>query len=210
MAITKRSELEAAIAGWIDRADLTARIPEFIMLCEARLNRVLRCADMVKRKTAQTDQDFISLPTDWLEMISLEMTGAPPGWPSVRYMDPAELIEYRSVSVPYFPDRFTLTGKAVEFAPAPHAIVDFDIHYYAKVTLDTEGNAVNWLLTKAPDVYLFGSLDQASLYLKNDPRAAMWKNRFDESIAELVLTYERTNMSGSRLNRTGGMNVPLR
>jgi hypothetical protein len=42
MAITTYAELQAAAANWLVRGDLTARIPEFITLAEARLNRVLR------------------------------------------------------------------------------------------------------------------------------------------------------------------------
>jgi hypothetical protein len=42
MAITTNAELESALAGWLDRSDLTARIPDFVTLCEARVNRKLR------------------------------------------------------------------------------------------------------------------------------------------------------------------------
>ena len=42
MAITTYVELQAAAANWLVRADLTTRIPEFIALAEARLNRTLR------------------------------------------------------------------------------------------------------------------------------------------------------------------------
>lgn len=42
MTITTYAGLQAAAANWLVRSDLTARIPEFISLAEARLNRVLR------------------------------------------------------------------------------------------------------------------------------------------------------------------------
>jgi hypothetical protein len=42
MAISTYTELQAAIPNWLGgRADLTLRIPEFITLCEAKLNRTL-------------------------------------------------------------------------------------------------------------------------------------------------------------------------
>ena len=39
MSITNYSELQAASADWLNRSDLTAAIPDFISLVDARLNR---------------------------------------------------------------------------------------------------------------------------------------------------------------------------
>ena len=36
-------ELKANIAAWLDRTDLTDKIPTFISLAEAKFFRVLRC-----------------------------------------------------------------------------------------------------------------------------------------------------------------------
>ena len=46
MAISTYTELQTAVANWLDRDDLTARIPEFIALTEARFNRLLRVRSM--------------------------------------------------------------------------------------------------------------------------------------------------------------------
>jgi len=46
MAISTFAELKTAAANWLDRSDLTDRIPEFIALAEARFNRILRIRDM--------------------------------------------------------------------------------------------------------------------------------------------------------------------
>jgi hypothetical protein len=40
MAINNYTELVAAIAEWLARDDLTARIPDFVTLAEAKINRV--------------------------------------------------------------------------------------------------------------------------------------------------------------------------
>ena len=52
MAISTFAELKTAAANWLDRSDLTDRIPEFIALAEARFNRVLRIRDMETVSTA--------------------------------------------------------------------------------------------------------------------------------------------------------------
>ena len=46
MAINSYSSLQTAVANWLDRSDLTDRIPEFIDLAEARINRALRVTFM--------------------------------------------------------------------------------------------------------------------------------------------------------------------
>ena len=42
MALSNYSELQSAVADWLERGDLTARIPDFIRLAEVQLNRLLR------------------------------------------------------------------------------------------------------------------------------------------------------------------------
>lgn len=44
--INDNATLQAAIAGWLARSDLTASIPDFIQLGEARINRELRTRQM--------------------------------------------------------------------------------------------------------------------------------------------------------------------
>ena len=46
MAINTYSTLQTAVANWLDRNDLTDRIPEFISLAEATFNRTLRLRAM--------------------------------------------------------------------------------------------------------------------------------------------------------------------
>ena len=47
MAISTKAELHTAVANWLNRSDLTDRIPEFISLAEAGFNRNLRVRDML-------------------------------------------------------------------------------------------------------------------------------------------------------------------
>ena len=68
MALGTFTELKDAIADWLDRSDLTARIPDFIALAEARINRELRIRPMEVRSTmyatVRTKQYFN--PARWL------------------------------------------------------------------------------------------------------------------------------------------------
>ena len=68
------SELKTRIASYLNRSDLTSELDGFIDQTEAELNRRLRAADMVKRATATAELQYLSLPTDWLEVINVEIT----------------------------------------------------------------------------------------------------------------------------------------
>jgi len=70
MAISTYSELTTAVANWLDRDDLTLRIPEFIALAEAKFNRTLRLRSMEAKYTADTvaGQRNLALPTGYIQM----------------------------------------------------------------------------------------------------------------------------------------------
>ena len=46
----------------------------FIDQTEAELNRRLRTKEMIKRATATADSQYLSVPSDWLEAINIEIT----------------------------------------------------------------------------------------------------------------------------------------
>ena len=79
MAISTYSELQTAVANWLNRDDLTDRIPEFITLAEARFNRALRIRAMEGLYTASTvkDQRNYNLPTNYLQMRSFRINQDP-------------------------------------------------------------------------------------------------------------------------------------
>ena len=58
------AELKTAIAGYLNRSDLTSTIDTFIDNVEAELNRNLRTKDMIKRATATADAQYLSVPND--------------------------------------------------------------------------------------------------------------------------------------------------
>ena len=68
------AELKTAIAGYLNRSDLTSTIDTFIDNVEAELNRKLRTKDMIVRATATADAQYLAVPDDWLEAINVEIT----------------------------------------------------------------------------------------------------------------------------------------
>ena len=67
-------ELKTQIADFLNRSDLTSKLDSFIDITEGELNRRLRTKDMVIRANAVADGQYLSLPSDWLEVINIEIS----------------------------------------------------------------------------------------------------------------------------------------
>ena len=65
--------------------------------------------------------------------------------------------------------------EEIEFDVVPDAEYSAEMIYYCKLTALSDDNADNWILTNAPDLYLFGALSAAEPFLDNDERVTLWK-----------------------------------
>ena len=202
MAITTYAELQTATANWLDRTDLTARIPEFIELSEANFNRVIRQPDMVtKNDSFSIAGRYNTLPADTLEIVRIVLDLTPVI--VLEYLTPEEISERRIVMTatgrPYY---FTVIGGSsnqLEVVPSPDSTYTSSIVYYTRIAALTDAATSNWLLAAHPDIYLFGTLVEAEPYLKNDERMPMWTSRLDKALMALRLQGERELHTGSSL-----------
>ena len=202
MAITTYAELQTATANWLDRTDLTSRIPEFIELAEANFNRVIRQPDMVaKDDSFSIAGRYTTLPTDTLEIIRIVVDLTPVI--VLEYLTPEEISERRivmsSTGKPYY---FTTIGGAtnqLEVLPSPDSTYTSSIVYYTRIAALSDGATSNWLLAAHPDIYLFGTLVEAEPYLKNDERMPMWTARLDKALNDLGLQGQRERHTASGL-----------
>ena len=202
MAITTYAELQTATANWLDRTDLTARIPEFIELSEANFNRVIRQPDMVtKDDSFSLTSRYNTLPTDTLEIVRIVLHLTPVI--VLEYLTPEEISERRvSMSATGKPYYFTVIGGStnqLEVVPSPDSTYTSSIVYYTRIAALSDAATSNWLLAAHPDIYLFGTLVEAEPYLKNDERMPMWTSRLDKALMALRLQGERELHTGSSL-----------
>jgi len=202
MAITTYAELQTATANWLDRTDLTARIPEFIELAEANFNRVIRQPDMIaKNDSFSIAGRYTTLPTDTLEIVRIVVDLTPVI--VLEYLTPEEISQRRivmtSTGKPYY---FTTIGGStnqLEVLPSPDSTYTSSIVYYTRIAALTDSATTNWLLDSHPDIYLFGTLVEAEPYLKNDERMPMWTSRLDKALNALGLQGQRERHTASGL-----------
>jgi hypothetical protein len=190
MAISNYTELLAAGANWLARDDLTSRIPEFVTLCEAKLNRELFVRQMETRSTTTCDTsddepEFISLPDDFQSMRRVRLSSVT-GKPLLEFKSGVQMDEYRfgTSNVSGQPRYFTIFGSEIELVPTPDADYTIEMVYRKNIPA-LALNSTNWLLTLAPDVYLYGMLLESAPYIKEDERLQVWAAGFSSAIESL-------------------------
>jgi len=178
MALSTYSDLLSAVGDWLDRSDLEARIPDFIRLAESRLNRLLDDPEMEIATTLTANDEATPLPADFGEMVSIST-----GNGALQAMGP---VEFAAVdpSITGTPRYYSIVDQEIRFAPA-NSTASISLVYRRSIPSLTADNPTNWLMTRAPDVYLYGALLHAEAYDPNDERVPLWKAAFDEAIGEL-------------------------
>jgi len=199
MALSTYTELKTSIGDWLNRADLTAVIPDFISLAEAQVERTLRTRQMIVRANASFDAEYGAVPSDFLETKSLKLTSTNPQTPleflSIDALD-NKAAEYTGSGKPRF---FGVVGGQFRIVPTPDATYTTELTYYAKLTKLSSSVATNWLLTSNPDIYLYGSLLQAAPYLQDDARIQTWATLYERALNDSQTADDRGASSGGAL-----------
>lgn len=199
MALANYSDLLTAVGNWLNRADLTARIPEFITLAEAEFNRKLRTVEMESATTLTLTGDTAAVPAGYLGVRSLKIDNT-----LLDYVPPSEI--YDDETTGGYPTRYTVVDGSFVFRPAPSS-GSADLVYYSAIPGLTASNTTNWLMTRWPDLYLFGVCAQAEFYVWDDARVPLWKARTEEIIDQINLQTASERHGGRRLAARHGVAV---
>ncbi len=213
MSIDTYATLQTAVDNWLARTDLSGRSPEFIALCEAKLNRDLRCTQMERRSyttvnLSSNEPEFISLPTDFQTMRRVRLSSVT-GKPRLQFKSGVQADEYRYATdnTSAQPVYFTVFGDEMELIPTPILAHTIEMVYRSNIPA-LASNSTNWLLTLAPDIYLYGALMEAAAFIKEDSRIATWAQGFSNALDGLNrLAQEQSNGAGPLEVRVSGVSV---
>jgi hypothetical protein len=185
MSYTNYTDLQASVASYLGRSDLTTEIPDFIRFAELRLGRELRTRQMLNSATAPmiANDAKVALPTDFLEIRDLFIQGNPRR--PLTYMSPSAFSREARADIIGLPVFYTILASEFKFAPIPDAAYTLEILYYAKPTFLSSSNASNVFLANYPDALLYGSLIEAEPYLINDARSQLWATLYDRAIKNI-------------------------
>lgn len=193
------AQLQEDVANWLNREDLADTIPSFIRLAESWLNKSLRVRQMLKRAVAILDEQYITLPSDWLEAKNVQLNLKPARRLEFVTLDQADQIRERTGGAsgpPYF---YTISGSQLEVVPSPGADVEIEMAYYARIPALSDDAPTNWLLTEWPDIYLYASLVHSAPFLQDDERVAVWGSLLREAFEAAQQADQRAQYSGAPL-----------
>lgn len=193
MPLANYSELQASIASHIDRTDQTANIPDFIVIAESAIAEDLRLRKQITVTTLSTvaSQDYVTLPTDWLEFVYIKFNGDPLCFETGNTVRAANEL---TGDIRYY----SIEGDRLLLNPTPGAVSTLDVAYYAKIS-PLATTPTNFLLTSYPQIYLYKALGCAYRFLMDDQRAQYWYTLYEQEVVKAMNADKRGLHSGSPL-----------
>jgi hypothetical protein len=186
--------LQFAILNWLARADdeedpVVDTVRDFITLAEARINSELRVRQMIERVAAPVDEVKESMPARFLEPISASIILASGRIYPLKYVTAHELSLGSARSAQGDPQLYSIVGGELMFAP----VITFDdtvaeedrpkveiIGYFSQPALG-EGQDTNDILKFFPNIYLYGSLLEATAFVSSD-QITTWAAAYQEAV----------------------------
>jgi hypothetical protein len=191
MSLTTYEGLKASIANWLNRTDLTSEIPDFISLAEDRLSQEVRIPTIEKTISITLDSNgAFDIPADFLELKYAFYNNNP--------LERVSLTELRSSLITSgSPEIFAREARNFIFQPIPTmtATDKLNLIYYKNVPVLSALNPTNELLEMGPQLYLYGSLVEASNFLGSDP--SRWETSYQSALSRLLLHARTAEFAGS-------------
>ena len=207
MSITTYGELKSAVANFLSRSDLTARIPEFIAMAEGWIAhgldmgglRVepLRIRAMEATADVAIDAQTVALPTRFLGRRRFYLDTSPRS--VLEYYAPEPFWEAFADAGAGRLGGFTVEGDSFVFGPAPDGAYTGKVLFYqqpAPFAADGDSNAI---LTGSPQIYLSGALYASTRLIQNHAMAGTWLADFAGSVNARNQADRRDRYGGSRL-----------
>jgi len=190
MTILTLGQLRSSVRDWAKRSSLgDALLDDFVTMTETALNHgertddggyivfPLRVRDMETIATVTVTNGAATLPSNFLEAITVRNPADVTY--SLQYITPEFMADrYPTGQNTVSPADYTIVGSTL-YSP-----IDLELRYYARIPpLVADGQ--NWLLTKAPNVYLFGCLSQYSAYDKDPEKYTGYRQLMNAALGGL-------------------------
>lgn len=209
MALDNFANLKASIEVWSHRNDVKAIIDDFIQLAETEMysnpDANLRIRDMEQTSSGSTStaSRVIPLPADFLEMRRIEIIVDSIAY-LMEYKTPEQLgaIDETITGVPKY---FTITSDIV-FDVLPDDIYPVNLNYFASLAPLDASNPTNAILTRFPNVYLYGSLRALNQFANDAEEETKNFQRFIKAIQGANATDKKGRYGPAPRQRLRGMN----
>ena len=187
------TQLKTAIKDYTENEESTfvTNLPTFIKNAEQRIFKLVDLELFRKNATSTLSQNdqYISVPTDYLASFSLSITNSS----SKEFLlqkDVNFIQEYNpnpaTTGVPRYYAFFDIDNFIV--SPTPDSNYAVELHYYYRPASLTAGadSGTTWLSEHAPNAMLYGSLVEAYTFMKGEQdMLTMYEKQFTEALSRI-------------------------
>ena len=206
MTITTYAELQSAISAWLlrentDAVVTTARVKEYIALCEVELNRELKVRELETAAAVVTvaDQAYKALPTGFKRISDIYFDSSPY---DLNFLPTKGEIKRKWGTATGRPVDYTIWGSNIWFGKTPDAVYDLTIDYYMAITPLSDSATTNEIFPAYSDLYLYGALRQACFHTKNEKFGAQVGANYGSIIERLKDLNQSAKMAASARMQT--------
>ncbi len=160
----------------------------FTVLAEAHLNMVIKHPqNVIIDQAFNVTAEYVNQPTDFASFGHMVINT--PNRPEIKYRPYNASVWYEGgrSGDPLYCGTF---GDKLRFTPIPSSTVSTTFQYYTKVPhLESGVVDTNWLLTLAPQVYLYAILAEWAGFAgsdENDAQETKWISKRDKAIGKLI------------------------
>lgn len=182
MSLASYSDLKATIADWLHRTDLTAQIPDFISLAEAKINRnlALPSGEVDASLVMVPGSRYVALTSDFNTPIALWIETYLPRRKLIP-MIPSELPVNTALSAQ--PQYWSVDGSNLAFDCLADQAYSLTLRYAKNYQL-SDIVTTNYILQNYPDIYLYGALIQSVSYTKDLSNLQTYNAMFEAAMFE--------------------------
>lgn len=212
MALSNHTEISSTIGKWLNRegfTEITDEIDDFILLAHKRVVREVRAPFMEKDQALSVSDTTgeAALPADYLDVKSLIATDTSASKTFALVRAPRYVVEsmQSQAGAPRF---YEATGSAIHVGPNPAAGDTFLLEYYADPGPITAAQLTNSISDAAPELYLYGALQAAAIFMKDGDVAGVYDAEFVAAKSRVEAFAAQYDSSGDPL--TGRAERPYR
>ena len=202
--ITDYTTLQDAVASYLKRSDLAGDIPLLIQLAESRLNRDIKSPRNLQEHVGTLTSHYFAFPVLFLpqegkfkEIKKLSITYGGRDY----VLSPLTSNQAVNISDVTPPRGYYVQGSNIYVVGGNG---DENYSLVAEMTLPEIASAVNgytnWVLQKAPELYLYATLLESAPFIKNDARIQVWAEGYRAALSTL-------NEQEERLTRGPGVRI---
>ncbi len=160
--------LQSSIASWLHRSDLTATIPDLVILADSRINNDLRHRAMETSQASTIAAGVVAVPANYVELKDAYISSVTPYGNLDRKTAEWIYEKYPYRAADRQPAYIAREGGNFIFGPFPNSNYVVTLSYYNRFA--ALSSAVNSVFTTYPGLWLWAALAESAPFIKDDKR----------------------------------------